>query len=306
MTSSNEKYILINSLNMIANYLVPHRLSMDEFCEFCDIKEEYFDLEFHLVPTSTLIKALTLVEEYISADKVVCALQEYISISSLGILGYIYFSCPTLDEVFTYHNLYGYRTTHVHFDVDQGKTIKITPKADACYEHYANVIEKLSLSLIRDIYQELTNSKAANALPKDFSQVTHISIPAADYFQISSTHNRNTYITLVNYYKNFIDCKLEHGSLSHKCKILICNYLNRQHKPNLDTIASDLCVSTRTLRRKLLSEGVSFQKLLDHTLYDFINHLLYLGHDLDKIHSLVGYTSTTGLLNLIKRVQDTD
>ncbi len=303
MTSSNEKHILINSLNMIANYLVPHRLSLNEFCELCEIKEEYFDLEFHLVPASTLVKALALVEEYVSADKLVYTLQEYISISSLGVLGYIYFSCPTLDEVFTYHNLYGYRTTHVHFVVEQGSMVKITPKADACYQQYGSVIERLSLSLIRDIYFELTTSNNASDLPKDFSQITHISIPSAEFYRISSTHNRNTYITLVNYYKNFIDCKLEHGSLSHKCKILICNYLNNQRKPNLDTIASDLCISTRTLRRKLLSEGMSFQKLLDHTVYDFINHLLYLGHDLDKIHSLVGYSSTAGLLNLIERVQ---
>ncbi|BFM15942.1 hypothetical protein R50073_21250 [Maricurvus nonylphenolicus] len=303
MTSSNEKYVLINSLNMIANYLVPHRLSMDEFCEHCDIKEEHFDLEFHLVPISALIKALSLAEKYTHSGNLVQALQEYVSISSLGILGYIYFSCPSLDEVFTYHNLYGYRTTHVHFIIDQAKTITITPKADSCYQQYTPIVEKLCLSLIKDIYQELTKSKNAASLPKDFSQTTHIDIPTADFFQISSAHNRNTYITLVNFYKNFIDNKLENGSLSHKCKILICNYLNRQHKPNLDTIASDLCVSTRTLRRKLLSEGVNFQKLLDHTVYDFINHLLYLGHDLDKIHSLVGYSSTAGLLNLIKRVQ---
>jgi AraC-like DNA-binding protein len=75
-----------------------------------------------------------------------------------------------------------------------------------------------------------------------------------------------------------------------------------QHIPDMEMVATRLCMSSRTLRRHLLAEGVSYRLLVDEVRMALAEELLTLrGITVEQISVRLGYSEVSNFLHAFKR-----
>ena len=75
-----------------------------------------------------------------------------------------------------------------------------------------------------------------------------------------------------------------------------------QHIPDMEVVAARLCMSSRTLRRHLLAEGVSYRLLVDEVRMALAEELLSLrGITVEQISVRLGYSEVSNFLHAFKR-----
>jgi AraC-like DNA-binding protein len=75
-----------------------------------------------------------------------------------------------------------------------------------------------------------------------------------------------------------------------------------QHIPDMEVVAARLCMSSRTLRRHLLAEGVSYRLLVDEVRMALAEELLTLrGITVEQISVRLGYSEVSNFLHAFKR-----
>lgn len=93
--------------------------------------------------------------------------------------------------------------------------------------------------------------------------------------------------------------KVRHGlSATVRDKLVACPV----EMPSMETIAGDLCMTVRTLRRQLLAEGASFTELRDEVRMTLAEEFLF-GPKLSvqQVAERLGYAETTSFINAFKR-----
>ncbi len=81
--------------------------------------------------------------------------------------------------------------------------------------------------------------------------------------------------------------------------LLICH---PQDMPSMEVVAAHLCISSRTLRRQLKLEGVSYRELLDEVRMTLAEELLKTGAlTLEEIAIRLGYSEVSNFLHAFKR-----
>lgn len=77
---------------------------------------------------------------------------------------------------------------------------------------------------------------------------------------------------------------------------------NGAHIPGMDAVASDLCMTPRTLRRRLLDDGTTFLKLRDEVRLALAQEFLSsLALSVEEIAERLGYSEPTCFINAFKR-----
>lgn len=72
--------------------------------------------------------------------------------------------------------------------------------------------------------------------------------------------------------------------------------------PNMETVAERLCMSSRTLRRHLDEEGVSFRQLVDEIRMALAEEMLGIpGMTMEEISARLGYSEVSNFLHAFKR-----
>jgi AraC-like DNA-binding protein len=71
--------------------------------------------------------------------------------------------------------------------------------------------------------------------------------------------------------------------------------------PTLDTLALDLSMSSRTLRRQLARAGSSFQDILDDVRRAAAEDLLAAGESVTSIAARVGYANAPAFIRAYRR-----
>ena len=72
--------------------------------------------------------------------------------------------------------------------------------------------------------------------------------------------------------------------------------------PNMDTTAAVLCVTPRTLRRRLIEEETTFLKLRDEVRYGLAKEFLReCVLSVEQISDRLGYVDPTSFINAFKR-----
>ena len=71
--------------------------------------------------------------------------------------------------------------------------------------------------------------------------------------------------------------------------------------PSMPTLASDLFLSTRTLRRRLELEGTSYRELVDEIRQDRADALLAEGLSVNQVALRLGYASSSAFVHAYKR-----
>ena len=71
--------------------------------------------------------------------------------------------------------------------------------------------------------------------------------------------------------------------------------------PNLESVASDMHQSSRTLRRRLTDEGINYRAILDYVRADLEQYLELQGLSRAQLAARLGYSETTAYLHARKR-----
>lgn len=97
---------------------------------------------------------------------------------------------------------------------------------------------------------------------------------------------------------------LQQRQLRHRqCQIRVWQLLAAQHAmPGLDTVARELAVSPRTLRRKLAEEGTHFQALVDLFRQSQARQLLLTSNEpVEQLAARLGYSEASTFVHAFKR-----
>lgn len=84
----------------------------------------------------------------------------------------------------------------------------------------------------------------------------------------------------------------------------ICDRVARRggHPPEMEAIAAELCLSARTLRRRLQEEGTTYFALCDEVRHTFAEQLLALPHlSVEAIAGRLGYSEAASFIHAFQR-----
>lgn len=94
-----------------------------------------------------------------------------------------------------------------------------------------------------------------------------------------------------------------HQSLSEQIKHLMRTEF-QGHNPSIETVASRLNMTTRTLQRKLMAEGVSYRALVAEVHKKLAMQLFKLNSSASQISNLLGYSDPSAFRRAFKKWND--
>ena len=103
------------------------------------------------------------------------------------------------------------------------------------------------------------------------------------------THNADLLATVAPQLEAELAQQLTQKTFSEQAKGILKQLLAGQ-RPGIQDLARELHVSTRTLQRRLLQQGISFQRLLEEARRELAHHyLLHSSRELNETAYLLGY-----------------
>ena len=100
--------------------------------------------------------------------------------------------------------------------------------------------------------------------------------------------------------KELLSQRQQRSGVSAKVRDLLLR--QPQAMPNMELVAEHLCISSRTLRRQLKAEGVSYRELVDEVRMTLAEALLKIGGlSLEEIGIRLGYSEVSNFLHAFKR-----
>ena len=247
----------------------------------------------------------------------------YYHLDTYGIWGFALVSSPTLHEAIDlglrYFDLtFAFSQVHLQQHDDEAMLVL---DAKAIPVFCRQFLLERDMSSIMTMLEELFNTKAplrqvcfAYPAPHDIS-------PYKAIFGITPQFNAS--YTGVVFARNFLDAAIPQSNLTTaklcetQCKEILSQRQQRtgvsgkvrdlllrqpQAMPNMEDVASHLCISSRTLRRQLKAEGVSYRELLDEVRMTLAEALLKIGGlSLEEIGIRLGYSEVSNFLHAFKR-----
>ena len=108
---------------------------------------------------------------------------------------------------------------------------------------------------------------------------------------------------------NHLDTELKEGNSKLNLRMKVKQGLQRSlagKRPTLPLVAPMLGMSSRTLQRRLSSEGLTFQELVEETRSELALHYLQRGTiELNEVAFLLGYGDTNSFFRAFQRWQGT-
>ena len=250
-------------------------------------------------------------------------------ISTYGVLGYAMMSCPTWGDALQlarhYHRVAS-SLVHIDMELDES-TGTLTFIASPFYPDLVDIepftVEKLFASLVavsrpllarpamphlvsfthgapahearyREIFScPIEFGARSNRFELDLEVLQQPLLPANE---VSAEMGRKMCEACLQDYQQADE------SLRQKVADLLLASPGRM--PDMERVAGELHMSSRTLRRGLQAEGTSFHAVFDEVRHDLSRH--YLKHsrlNLDDIAQLVGFTESTNFRRAFKRWQ---
>ncbi len=246
-------------------------------------------------------------------------------LSSYGIWGFALLSSATLREAIHL----GLRYVDLTFAFNQAQLVESADDARLLLD--GSAIPALSRQFLveRDLAAIVTMVEELFNIPAPLQQVTFTHAAPADlqpYQQIFGlTPLFNQTGNAICFNRAFLDLAIPQGNVvlaqlcEQQCKDLLTRrqqrsgiaakvrdiLLTQPHDlPSMDETATRLCMSSRTLRRHLVAEGVSYRLLIDEVRMTLAEELLTLrGMTLEQISVRLGYSEVSNFLHAFKRCQ---
>lgn len=247
----------------------------------------------------------------------------YYHLDTYGIWGFALISSPTLhaaiDLGLRYFDL-TFAFTQVQLKQQANEAMLVLDGRDIPPFCRQFLLER-DMSSVMTMLEELFNTKAPlRKVCFDYAAPADIS-PYKAIFGITPQFNAS--YTGIVFERSFLDVAIPHSNTTNatlcetQCKALLSQHQHRtgvsatvrdlllrhpQTMPNMEVIAAHLCISSRTLRRQLSAEGVSYRMLVDEVRMILAEELLKIGGlSLEEIGIRLGYSEVSNFLHAFKR-----
>lgn len=244
-------------------------------------------------------------------------------LSSYGLWGFALISSPTLRDAIHLGIRYldlTFAFNQVRLD-EHGALARLLLDGSAIPAVSRQFLVERDMASIMTMIDELFSIKAplrqvcfSHPTPTDIS-------PYLATFGMAPTFNQRE--TCLVFDRSFLDMAIPQGNpttaliCEHQCRELLSRRQQRsgvaarvrdilvrqpQHLPDMEMVAERLCMSSRTLRRHLNAEGVSFRLLVDEVRMALAEELLTIdGITLEEIGIRLGYSEVSNFLHAFKR-----
>jgi AraC-like DNA-binding protein len=247
----------------------------------------------------------------------------YYHLDTYGIWGFALVSSPTLHEAIDlglrYFDLtFAFSQVRLEQHEDEAILILDGDKIPAICRQF--LLER-DMSSMMTMLEELFNTKAPlrhvcfnYPPPNDLSAYQRI---------FGLTPQFNASYTGISFARGFLSTPIPQSNITTaklcetQCKELLSQRQQRtgvsakvrdlllrhpQSMPNMELVAEHLCISSRTLRRQLKAEGVSYRELVDEVRMTLAEALLKIGGlNLEEIGIRLGYSEVSNFLHAFKR-----
>ncbi|HNR73831.1 MAG TPA: AraC family transcriptional regulator [Cyclobacteriaceae bacterium] len=255
-------------------------------------------------------------------------LGETSTMSVLGLVGNLMQSCPDLLSAFeTMTHYIDLATDMIHFGIKQNarevtlsykpqtlwlktKSISIRHSMEQSMAGTLHVFSLLAGKRVRPV-QTIFNHKRGGDLaeyhrvfgtPVQFNGIgNHLVFKKEDLLTPILSHDKS----LFAFFDKILREKkvTTHQSLSEQIKHLVRTEF-QGHIPSIETVASRLNMTTRTLQRKLTAEGVSYRALVAEVHKKLAAQLFKLNSSASQISNLLGYSDPSAFRRAFKKWND--
>ncbi|PTQ89012.1 AraC family transcriptional regulator [Agitococcus lubricus] len=248
--------------------------------------------------------------------------QKY-KLNTFGIWGFALISSPTLRDALNLGIRYvdlTFAFNQVRLEEDE-RYVSIILDGEAIPSPYRRFLVERDMASIMTMFHDLLNIKAPlTQLHFQAPAPTHI-LPYEAYFGICPQFNQAN--NRIVFERHFLQLAIPHRNANtaliseFQCRELLARREQRlgiagrvrdllimqpHNPPSMEDVAQQLCMSSRTLRRHLQADGVSYRLLLDEVRMALAEELLTLEHiTSEEIAIRLGYSEVSNFLHAFKR-----
>lgn len=310
--------IPIASLNPARLLMQEKSIDLNELYALCNVTPEQFENKECWVPVGALVNSLRLVEKYSGIQPLSLLLTDYIPMTAFGDFGTATLSAPSYEEAVNLLIEFGHIIgPGMHFTSTRTVNyLTIHIRNEGLFDEYSDVMTELALLQIRKCLPNphtasLSVRHKAHENPVisaqlqplfDFDAETNsISFPASVLDQKMMLSEPTMFSSSVKSVKDMEVLKFIDKPHALQVKNIISNYLSEGEAVSLEKVSLAMCVTPRTLSRKLLAEESNFKELVNATRMDVAKQLIERKLSLKVISSKLGFRSVKGFVQAFER-----
>ncbi|HQQ62498.1 MAG TPA: helix-turn-helix domain-containing protein [Pseudomonadales bacterium] len=310
--------IPVASLNPARLLMQEKSLDLNELYALCNVTREQFEQKDCWVPVESLVNSLSLVEKYSDGQPLSLLLTDYIPMTAFGDFGIATLSAPSYGEAlnlliefghiiapgmyFTSTRTVNYLTVHI--------------RNEGFFGRYSEAMTELALLQIRKYLPQpqlssLLVRHAPNKNPAisarlqpffDFNaEENSISFPSAVLEQKLMLSEPTMFSASVKAVRDMEVLKFINKPYVLQVKNIISDFLAEGEAVTLERVSLSMCVTPRTLSRKLKWEDSNFKELLNATRMDVAKQLVERKMSLKVISARLGFRSVKGFVQAFER-----
>lgn len=318
--------IHISQLQLIAQYATTKQVPLSNIFNGTDVRliESGCNMQQHIyISTEQFKRLLKQLSHYFNQPTIVLELSALIRTAHLGVLGYLLHACDNLAEALL--RLYRYSKLIIN-DSSQIYIHQANHEIELQWHHtdpIEPVIAEFGMAIIWQFSQQLTNQRfdlkhikfthdapaeadmriyqQFFACPVSFNQPTNSFCCSASCLNIEITQPDKTLLDILQRQAEQALQQLPATSDFLKKAQLQLMALCHHGEPKLAQLAFHLCISPRTLQRRLWEHDLNFQRLLDDGRQELGKHYLTQHLSLSDIAQLLGYSDQSAFTRAFKR-----
>jgi AraC-like DNA-binding protein len=293
-------------------------LDLHELYALCNVTPEQFEQKDCWVPVESMVKSLSLFEKYSDNHPLSLLLLDYIPMTAFGDFGIASLSAPFYEDALTLLIEFGHIIAPgMYFTFTRTVDfVTIHIRNEGYFGQYSDVLTELALL---QIHKFLPHPHASSlsvrhkhpenpAIQKrlhpfiEFNAETNsISFPANVLEQKMMLSEPTMFSASVKAIRDMDVLKFINKPYVLQVKNIISDFLAEGEAVTLEKVSLVMCVTPRTLSRKLKLEESNFKELLNATRMDVAKQLVERKMSLKVISARLGFRSVKGFVQAFER-----
>lgn len=263
--------IPIASLNPARLLMQDKSLDLNKLYELCDVTQEQFEQKDCWVPVQSLVNSLSLVEKYSEGQPLSLLLTDYIPMTAFGDFGIATLSAPSYEEA-------------LNLLIEFGHII-----APGMYFTSTRTVNYLTIHIRNEGFFDFN------------AETNSISFPSGVLEQKMMLSEPTMFSASVKAVRDMEILKFINKPHALQVKKIISDFLAEGEVVTLEKVSLAMCVTPRTLSRKLKVEDSNFKELVDVTKMDVAKQLIERKMSLKVISARLGFRSVKGFIQAFER-----
>lgn len=246
-------------------------LDLNKLYELCDVTQEQFEQKDCWVPVQSLVNSLSLVEKYSEGQPLSLLLTDYIPMTAFGDFGIATLSAPSYEEA-------------LNLLIEFGHII-----APGMYFTSTRTVNYLTIHIRNEGFFDFN------------AETNSISFPSGVLEQKMMLSEPTMFSASVKAVRDMEILKFINKPHALQVKKIISDFLAEGEVVTLEKVSLAMCVTPRTLSRKLKVEDSNFKELVDVTKMDVAKQLIERKMSLKVISARLGFRSVKGFIQAFER-----